>query len=78
MQHTDYKYKDGLVGLYTINKDLISVILDFPEGQHNEVAKALGLENAELIEEPYNKYLEHQGKLSVVSLDQARGLSQKF
>jgi hypothetical protein len=71
MQHIDYRYKDGLIGLYTINNDLLSVILDFPEGQHDEVSQELGLDKAERIELPYNKYLERQGLLKRTNIGEA-------
>ncbi|HSX27302.1 MAG TPA: hypothetical protein VLG25_00820 [Patescibacteria group bacterium] len=58
MTNSDYRYKDGVVGLYIINDSLYSVILDFPQNQHEAIARELGLENAELISLPYNKYLE--------------------
>lgn len=58
MDHTDYEYKGGLVGLYTINDELFSVILDFPSGQHETIAADFGMEAAEVIVLPYNKYLE--------------------
>lgn len=58
MDHTDYEYKGGLVGLYVINGKLFSVILDFPSGEHETVTAELGVEAAEVIEAPYNKYLE--------------------
>lgn len=58
MEHTDYEYRGGIIGLYTINDNLRSVILDFPVEMHQEVAEELGLASAEVIKIPYNKYLE--------------------
>jgi len=69
MQHTDYRYKDGIVGLYVINDTLKSVILDFPEGEHDAVAEELGITSAKLIQQPYNKYLEAQDSLPVITVD---------
>lgn len=69
MRHGDYEYAGGTVGLYVINELLYSVILDFPTGQHDQVAKALGLEDAEVIEVPYNKYLEQMGRLELTSIE---------
>jgi hypothetical protein len=69
MAHTDYEYKDGIVGLYFINNDLKSVILDFPPGQHNAIAAELGLANAQIIAQPYNVYLQQQGKLEPVAIE---------
>lgn len=54
----DYDYKGGIVGLYIINDDLFSIILDFPPGEHEVIASELGMEAAEVIDLPYNKYLE--------------------
>jgi len=68
MSHTDYEYKQGLVGLYLINDWLYSVILDYPDGQHKSIERDFGLENAEVISLPYNKYLENLGKLEAVNL----------
>jgi len=68
MRHVDYKYRGGIVGLYTINDWLRSVILDFPAGEHDSVAKELGLERAEVIEVPYNRYLEKMGRLELGEL----------
>ena len=57
MANTNYRYKDGIVGLYIINDKLNSVILDFPENMHETIAKELHLETAEVISLPYNQYL---------------------
>jgi len=62
MQNTDYGYKGGIIGLYIINDVLHSVILNFPEGQHDAVANEFGLDTAEVITVPYNKYLEQLGR----------------
>ena len=68
MDETDYEYKGGIVGLYTINDFLCSVILDFPPGKHEELENELGLEDAEVINVPYNKYLEQIGKINKIPL----------
>ena len=68
MVTTDYEYKNGIVGLYIINGFLHSVILDFPEGQHEAREKELGLYTSEVISIPYNKYLEKIGKLQTIKL----------
>ncbi|MEX0616274.1 MAG: hypothetical protein WD231_00510 [Candidatus Woykebacteria bacterium] len=68
MVNTDYEYKGGIVGLYLINNFLHSVILDFPEGHHETLEKEFGLETAEVISVPYNKYLEQIGKLQSIKL----------
>jgi len=63
MVNTDYKYKDGFVGLYIIDGFLHSVILDYPEGQHEKIAVEFGLDKYEVIQVPYNKLLEQMGRL---------------
>ncbi|HSX31551.1 MAG TPA: hypothetical protein VLE99_06575 [Candidatus Saccharimonadales bacterium] len=68
MDHTDYEYRTGLVGLYVINNWLHSVILDYPSGQHKTIEHELGLDKAEVISLPYNKYLESLGKLKSIEL----------
>ncbi len=69
MVNTDYEYKNGVVGLYVIDSFLHSVILDFPEGQHREIEKELGLGTAEVIRASYNKFLEQVGKLRSMKLN---------
>lgn len=66
MANTNYEYKTGEVGLYTINDWLYSVILDYPAGEHEKYEKEFGLESAERIKLPYNKYLEKIGKLEKI------------
>jgi hypothetical protein len=46
-----------------INDWLYSIILDYPDGQHESFERDFGLENAEVISLPYNKYLEKLAKL---------------
>lgn len=69
MDHMDYGYKDGTIGLYTIDDFLHSIILSYPEGEHEAVEKEFGLENAKVITLPYNKILEKTGKLRTINLD---------
>ncbi len=70
MTHTDYEYLGGLVGLYTINEWLRSVILDYSDGQHDAIANELGLGSAEVITLPYNKYIEEQRRSDTMDLAQ--------
>src|SRR3989339_49238 len=63
MTYTDYEYKGGIIGLYTINDFLFSIILDYPEGQHEIFEKEFGLTKENVISLPYNKFLEKIGKL---------------
>lgn len=68
MTDTDYSYKDGIIGLYTINNILNSVILDFTPGQHEAIAKEFGLDKSEVIDVPYNVYLQQRGRLKNLPL----------
>lgn len=68
MAYVDYTYKGGIVGLYTINDFLYSIILDFPAGEHDSKEKEFGLNPNDVISMPYNKYLESIGKLKSLAL----------
>ena len=68
MAYTDYEYKGGIVGLYTINDSFYSIILDFPNGEHDEKEREFGLSPDDVITMPYNKYLENIGKSKSMSL----------
>ena len=76
MEDTEYAYDTGVVGIYVINHTLRSVILDFPEGKHERPAQQLGLNDTELIEMPYNKYLEIHGDLRLVKIDELKSTSE--
>lgn len=69
MRSTDYEYRNGIVGLYLVDDFLHSVILDFPEGQHEIIEQQLDLNTAQVISAPYNKYLEQLGRLRSMKLD---------
>lgn len=69
MDYTQYAYKNGTVGLYTIDDFLCSVILDYPHGQHETIEKEFGLQNTEVISVPYNKLLEQMGRLRSMKLN---------
>jgi len=69
MANVDYEYKGGQVRLYTIDDWLKSVILDYPEGEHEAIAKEFELDKVEVIKIPYNKQLEEMGKLRSKQLD---------
>lgn len=58
MAYDEYSYKGGIVGLYIINDVLYSVILDYPPKQRTLIEKQLNLDKAEIIDMPYNKYIE--------------------
>jgi len=68
MVYTEYSYKKGTIGLYTINDFLHSVILYYPSDQHKAMEKEFGLNSAEVISIPYNKYLERMGRLQSINL----------
>jgi hypothetical protein len=70
MSHADFAHRGGIVGLYVINDFLYSIILDFPSSQHDDVAQELGMSGAEVIEVPYNKYLEQMGRLELTKIDE--------
>jgi hypothetical protein len=68
MAYTDYEYKGGLIGLYIINDSFYSIILDFPNGQHEDMEKEFGLSPDDVITMPYNKYLEKIDKSKSISI----------
>lgn len=68
MRHTDYEYAAGTIGLYTINDWLHSVILKYPAGQHEIIEGDFGLEDAEVISLPYDKYLKNMNMLNTIAL----------
>jgi hypothetical protein len=68
MVYTEYEYKNGTIGLYTINDFLYSVILYYPIGQHEVTEKEFGLSSSEVISVPYNKFLEKMGRLQSKNL----------
>ena len=68
MDYVEYVYKNGTVGLYTIDDFLHSVILYYPPADHNDREKEFALENAERIGVPYNKYLEQLGVVRNITL----------
>ncbi|HUD11119.1 MAG TPA: cupin domain-containing protein [Candidatus Saccharimonadia bacterium] len=70
MKHTDFNYSGGVVGLYVINDYLHSVIIDVPPGEHEARARELGIDGAEVIEAPYDKFLQQLGKLEAVDIEQ--------
>ncbi|HLC91738.1 MAG TPA: hypothetical protein VJC09_01670 [Candidatus Saccharimonadales bacterium] len=59
MAYEEYSYKGGIVGLYVINDDLYSVILDYPPRQFVLIEKQFNLDKAEVIDMPYNKYIQN-------------------
>jgi len=58
MEHSDYPFEGGIVGLYLVNDTLHAVILDYPPDQHEAIEKKLDLESSQVIDEPFNKYIE--------------------
>lgn len=68
MVYTEYDYKNGTVGLYTINEFLHSVILYYPPDEHDEMEKEFGLQDAEVITVPFNMYLNRLGRLEKMKL----------
>jgi len=68
MDYTEYTYKNGTVGLYTIDDALKSVILYYPPNEHAPIENEFGLGTAEVIAVPYNKYLDRLGKLRSITI----------
>lgn len=68
MEYEEYAHKGGTVGLYVINSELYSVILFYPPGRHSEIETEFGLNQAEAIAMPFNKYLEKIGKARFVEI----------
>ena len=68
MAQVDYEYKNGIVGLYFIDDFLYSVILDFPQQQHESIEKEFELDNAGVISIAFNKYLKQIGQLRSMKL----------
>lgn len=58
MHYTEYSYKNGTIGLYTINKILLSVILYYLQTDIDIIEHELGLQNCEIISVPYNIYVK--------------------
>ncbi|NCO12556.1 MAG: hypothetical protein COZ34_02735 [Candidatus Pacebacteria bacterium CG_4_10_14_3_um_filter_34_15] len=69
MSNFDYDYKGGQIRLYLIDDWLHSIILDYPEGQHEVIENELGLRPEDKISIPYNKQLELLGKLRSMKLE---------
>lgn len=69
MEYSEYEYKNGTVGLYTINDFLHSIVLCYPPGTHAAIEKEFGLQNAKVISVPYNKLLQQMGRLRSTKLE---------
>jgi hypothetical protein len=69
MDYAEYDYKNGTVGLYTIDNFLYSVVLYYLPSQHKAIEKEFGLQNVEVIVVPYNNYLEQIGRLCLVKIN---------
>lgn len=69
MEYEEYGYRDGIVGLYTIDNFLHSIILDFLPDQHGDIEKEFGLTGTEVITVAYNKYLGMLGRIRSMELN---------
>jgi hypothetical protein len=58
MAHDDYEFQGGIVGLYTINDWLKSVILEYPIGEHEHIQNQLGMIEAVKLELPTTNILK--------------------
>lgn len=68
MSYRKYSYKQGTIGLYTIDDFLHAVILYYPQGEHESVEQEFCLAHVKRITVPFNKLLEQLGKLRSVGL----------
>lgn len=68
MECDSYSYKDGFVGLYTLNDTEKSLILDFPLKRYSELEKEFKLSVNQQLTIPYNAYLKKIGKLQTVDI----------
>jgi hypothetical protein len=69
MRDQEFSYLGGGFALYTVDKDILSVILGYEEEKLPEMEKVFGLEGAEQIVVPYNVYVGQLGRLHAISLD---------
>lgn len=67
MNDKEFSYKDGGFALYTINNNIYSVIIAYPENKLSEIETILGLQAAEIITIPYNKYMRQKGMVRTIS-----------
>lgn len=66
MQSESYEFMGGLVRLYLIDDWLHSIILSHEGEVLQEVEQELGLTHDDVIEQPYNEYLDSLGKLKSI------------
>lgn len=69
MRDREFAYLDGGFALYTVEQDVLSIILGYAESKVPEIEKLFGLEDAEEILIPYNKYIAQVGKLRTIKLN---------
>jgi len=66
MHDREFEFKGGGFALYTINNTVCSIILGYPEEDLASMEQALGLQSAEVISVPYNKYLAQLGMVQTI------------
>jgi len=59
MDCESYEYQNGMISLYKIN-NILSVITDFPAEQQDNIRNEFHLVDCEVINVPYNKYLQRK------------------
>jgi hypothetical protein len=69
MDYVEFEYNHGIVGLYVIDDFLYSVILCYLPTDLDTMQKEFGLETAEVISLPYNKYLSKINRLRSMQLN---------
>lgn len=68
MHKVEYDYGDGGMALYDVDAALHSVVMGYPESQLAKMETVFGLQSAERITAPFNKYLGQLGTLRSLRL----------
>ncbi len=75
MHNAEYAYQDGGLALYLVDRVINSVILGYDEDRLPAIEKAFGLESAEPISVPYNKYLAQLHLLRSIDISSQKSIS---
>ena len=68
MYDEEYDYLNGGFDLYTINSTILSIILAYSEVDIPKFEILFGLQDADEIPIPYNKYIDQLGSLRTIEL----------
>lgn len=68
MYKVEYDYGDGGLALYDVDAVVHSVVMGYPEEQLSKMEGLFGLQSAEQITVPFNKYLGQLGALRSMRL----------